>query len=181
MPMEDWSEAPTPLLGSTSRPDFDDNGCFLDFMHDWDMEAPASFEPPPLSTWKSRAGKEREIDFVLVPSAWDDLVQWNAVIPRVVLALRGQEDHRLVATQVALQPKPTVAVAPSTFYSRDALRNPDTAQQIQQFYDSVPAIPPERDATTAVELFSKLARTVLASFAHRFALRPRTGRSSAAP
>ena len=49
--------------------------------------------------------------------------------------------------QIALQPKSTVAVAP--FFSRDALRNPQTAQQIQQFYDSVPVIPPECDATTA--------------------------------
>ena len=101
------------LLESTSRQDFDDNGYFLiDFMHDWDMEAPASFEPLPLSTWTSRACKEHEIDFVLIPSAWHDLVQWNAVIPRVALAHRGKQDHRLVATQVTLQPKPTVAVAP---------------------------------------------------------------------
>ena len=41
-----------PLLGSTSRPDFDDNSYFLlDFMRGWDMEVPASFEPLPLSTW----------------------------------------------------------------------------------------------------------------------------------
>ena len=146
-------EAPTPLLGSASRPDFDVNGYFLlDFMHDWLMEAPASFEPLPLSTWTSRAGKEHEIDFVLVPSAWHHLVQWNAVIPRVSLALRGQEP-----------PLPFVHVT----------RNPQTAQQIQQFYDSVPVIPPECDANTAVELFSKLARVVLASFAPRFAPRPR--------
>ena len=129
----------------------------LDFMRDWNMEAPASFEPLPPSTWTSRASKHHEIDFVLIPSARHDLVQWNAAIPRVALALRGQEDHRLVATQVALQPKPTVAVTPSIFYSRDALWDPETARQIQQFYDSVPAIPPERDATTAVELFSKVA------------------------
>ena len=104
--------------------------------------------------------------FVLIPH---DLVQWNAVIPRVALALWVQE--AFVATQVALQPKPTVAVAPSTFHSRDALRNPETVQQIQWFHDSVPAIPPERDATTAVELFSKCI--VLASFAPRFAPGPR--------
>ena len=68
-------EAPTPLLRSFCRPDFDDNGCSpLDFMHDWDMEAPASFEPLPLSTWTSRAGKEREIDFVQIPSARHDVV-----------------------------------------------------------------------------------------------------------
>ena len=109
-------EAPTPLLGSASRLDFDDNGYFLlDFMHDWDMEAPASFEPLPLSTWTSRAGKEHEIDFVLVLSAWHHLVQWNAVIPRVSLALRGQEDHRLVATQIALQPKSTVLASRSSW------------------------------------------------------------------
>ena len=55
------------------------------------------------------------IDFVSIPSVWHDLVQWSAFIPRVTLALQGQEDHRLVATQVAFQPKPTVAVVPSTF------------------------------------------------------------------
>ena len=38
--------APTPLLGQTCRPDFDDNGySLLEFMHHWDMEAPATFEP----------------------------------------------------------------------------------------------------------------------------------------
>ena len=159
-------------LGGGSHPfagehlqDFDDNGYFLrDFMHDWDMEAPASFELA-LSTWTSRAGKEQEIEFVLIPSAWHDLVQWNAVIPRVALALQSQEDHRLVAIQVAFQPKPSVAVASPTFSSRDVLQNPETAQQIQQSHDSVPVIPPERDATTAVELFSKLTRIVLAYFA----------------
>ena len=86
----------TALLGSASRSDFDDNGYFLlNFMHDWDMETPASFEPLPLLTWTSRGGKEHEIDFVLVISAWHHLVQWSAVIPRVSLALRGQDDHRL--------------------------------------------------------------------------------------
>ena len=68
-------EAPTSLFGSSSRPDFDDNGfSLLDFMHDWDMEDLASFEAHPLSTWTSRASKEHEIDFVLIPSAWHDLV-----------------------------------------------------------------------------------------------------------
>ena len=167
-------EAPTPLLANSCRPDFDDNGySLLDFMHHWDMEAPATFEPLPLSTWTSRGGKEHEIYFVLIPSAWHDLVQWNSVIPRVALALQSQEDHRLVATQVAFQPKAVVAAAPSTFHSRDALRNAETVQKIQQFYDGVPAIPPERDAASAVDLFSKLARIVLAGFASRFAPGPR--------
>ena len=45
-------EAPTLLLERASSPDFDDYGYFLlDFMHDWDMEAPASLEPLPPSTW----------------------------------------------------------------------------------------------------------------------------------
>ena len=44
--------------------------------------APASFEPLPFSTWTSRAGKEHEIDSVLIPSAWRDVVEWSAVIPR---------------------------------------------------------------------------------------------------
>ena len=83
----------------------------LDFMPDWDMEAPASFEPLPLSTWTSRAGKGDVIDFALLPLAWHDLVQWNAVIPRVTLALQGQEDHRLVAAQVALQPKSLLSLS----------------------------------------------------------------------
>ena len=162
-------EAPTPLLGNSCWPDFDDNGySLLDFMHHWDMEAPATFEPLPLSTWTSRGGKKHEIDFVLIPSAWHDLVQWNSVIPRVALALQGQEDHRLLANQVAFQPKPVVVAAPSTFYSRDALINPETVQKIHQFYDGVPAIPPERDAASAVDLFSKLARIVLGSFAPPF-------------
>ena len=102
----------------------DANGRLVEAGTSW---RPHPFEPLPLSTWTSRAGKEHEIDFVLVPSAWHHLVQWNAVIPRVSLALPGQEDHRLVATHIALQPKSTVAVAPFTFYSRDALGNPQTA------------------------------------------------------
>ena len=166
--------APTPLLGQTCRPDFDDNGySLLEFMHHWDMEAPATFEPLPLTTWTSRGGKGHEIDFVLIPSVWHDLVKWNAVIPHVALALQGQEDHRLVATQVAFQPKHAVAVAPTAFYSRDALRSPEVIQKIRQFYDGVPAIPPSYDAAYAVDLFSKLARVVLASFAPRFAPGPR--------
>ena len=44
--------------GQTCRPDFDDNGySLLEFMHHWDMEAPATFEPLPLSTWTSRGGR----------------------------------------------------------------------------------------------------------------------------
>ena len=137
-------EAPTLLLENSCRPDFDDRGHSLhDFLHDWGTKAPASFGPLPLSTWTSRAGKEHETDSVFISLAWYDLVQWSAIIPRVTLALQDQEDHWLVATQVASQPKPTVAVAPSTFFSHDALRDPETVKKIEQFYDGVPAIPPK--------------------------------------
>ena len=78
-----------------------------------------------------------------------------------------------MATQVAFQPKHAVAAAPTAFYSRDALRSPEVIQKIRQFYDGVPAIPPGYDAAYAVDLFSKLARVVLASFAPRFAPGPR--------
>ena len=56
------AEAPASLLVNSCRPDLDSN-----HMHYWDMEAPASFEPLPSSTWTSRAGKEHEIDFGLDP------------------------------------------------------------------------------------------------------------------
>ena len=48
-----------------------------------------------------------------------------------------------MAAQLAFQPKPTVAVAPSTYYSRDALRDNETVKKKQQFYDGVPAISPK--------------------------------------
>ena len=115
---------------------------------------------------------------VLIPSAWHDLVQWNGVIPRVALKHRGQEDHRLVATQVALQPEPRVTLC-------GILRRPSRYSSSTTVCG---AVPPERDATNAVELFSQLARIVLASIAPRFApgarrpwIRVDMGRSSAAP
>ena len=161
-------EAPTPLLGNSCRPDFDDNGySLLVFMHDWDMEA-----RPLVSRFRCRHGHPEQARSTRSISSWSrrrgTTLSSGTQSSRGSHRTSGPEENRLVATQVHFQPKPTAAVVLPTFCSRDALRNPETLKKRQQFYDGVPAILPKPDAATAVELFSTLARNVLGSFAFSF-------------
>ena len=169
MPTDDWERLPPPCWGAP--PDRTSTTTATSFSTSCTT---GTWRPRPLlSHFRYRHGHPEPARSMRLISSWSllrgtILVQWNAVILRVSLALRGQEDHRLVATQIALQPKSTVAVASTTFYSRDALRNPETAQQIHQFFDSVPPIPLECVATTCCRALFQTGAHCLGVFCSPF-------------